>query len=154
MSELRRRQRRAIERGERPDLLIVYFRTWQGEIMQELRRTILAEATAQAGKPVTAPEGCSLADLLAHVAHELEADVMVLLGGVSIFGGSGTMLGVVLAIFTVLNIRNGLGLANVDGIIQTGVIGALLIASVLVPNLAQRLALRSSRTRAPAEASP
>jgi hypothetical protein len=79
MSELRRRQRRAIERGERPDLLIVYFRTWQGEIMQELRRTILAEATAQAGKPVTAPEGCSLADLLAHVAHELEADVMVLL---------------------------------------------------------------------------
>jgi rhamnose transport system permease protein len=85
---------------------------------------------------------------------ELDIITMVLLGGVSIFGGSGTMLGVVLAIFTVLNIRNGLGLANVDGIIQTGVIGALLIASVLVPNLAQRLALRSSRTRAPAEASP
>jgi rhamnose transport system permease protein len=85
---------------------------------------------------------------------ELDIITMVLLGGVSIFGGSGTMLGVVLAIFTVLNIRNGLGLANVDGIIQTGVIGALLIASVLVPNLAQRLALRSSRTRTPAEASP
>ena len=69
---------------------------------------------------------------------ELDIITMVLLGGVSIFGGSGSMLGVVLAIFTVLNIRNGLGLANVDGIIQTGVIGLLLIGSVLIPNLAQR----------------
>jgi rhamnose transport system permease protein len=67
---------------------------------------------------------------------------MVLLGGVSIFGGSGTMLGVALSMFTVLNIRNGLGLANVDGIIQTGVVGLLLIGSVLVPNLAHRIRLR------------
>jgi rhamnose transport system permease protein len=66
---------------------------------------------------------------------ELDIITMVLLGGVSIFGGSGSMLGVVLAIFTVLNIRNGLGLANVDGIIQTGVVGILLIGSVLIPNL-------------------
>jgi rhamnose transport system permease protein len=73
---------------------------------------------------------------------ELDIITMVLLGGVSIFGGSGSMLGVALAIFTVLNIRNGLGLANVDGIIQTGVIGLLLIGSVLIPNLAQRLRLR------------
>ena len=70
---------------------------------------------------------------------ELDIITMVLLGGVSIFGGSGSMLGVVLALFTVLNIRNGLGLANVDGIIQSGVIGVLLIGSVLIPNLAQRL---------------
>lgn len=70
---------------------------------------------------------------------ELDIITMVLLGGVSIFGGSGSMLGVTLAIFTVLNIRNGLGLANVDGIVQTGVIGLLLIGSVLLPNLARRL---------------
>lgn len=73
---------------------------------------------------------------------ELDIITMVLLGGVSIFGGSGSMLGVALAIFTVLNIRNGLGLANVDGIVQTGVIGLLLIGSVLLPNLAQQLRLR------------
>lgn len=71
--------------------------------------------------------------------YELDIITMVLLGGVSIFGGSGSMLGVALALFTVLNIRNGLGLANVDGIIQTGVVGLLLIGSVLVPNLAQRI---------------
>ena len=70
---------------------------------------------------------------------ELDIITMVLLGGVSIFGGSGSMLGVALSIFTVLNIRNGLGLANVDGIVQTGVIGLLLIGSVLIPNLARRL---------------
>ena len=39
---------------------------------------------------------------------ELDIITMVLLGGVSIFGGVGSMLGVALAIFAVLNIRNGL----------------------------------------------
>ncbi|HVR80369.1 MAG TPA: ABC transporter permease [Acidimicrobiia bacterium] len=85
---------------------------------------------------------------------ELDIITMVLLGGVSIFGGSGSMLGVALAIFTVLNIRNGLGLANVDGIIQTGAIGLLLIGSVLVPNLARRLSFGSSRTQTTASAPP
>jgi rhamnose transport system permease protein len=85
---------------------------------------------------------------------ELDIITMVLLGGVSIFGGSGTMFGVALAVFTVLNIRNGLGLANVDGIIQTGVIGVLLIASVLLPNLARRLGQVSARRRATAQAPP
>jgi rhamnose transport system permease protein len=69
---------------------------------------------------------------------ELDIITMVLLGGVSIYGGSGTMFGVALAIFTVLNIRNGLGLANVDGILQTGVVGVLLIGSVLVTNLLRK----------------
>lgn len=88
------------------------------------------------------------------VTFELDIITMVLLGGVSIFGGSGSMLGVALAIFTVLNIRNGLGLANVDGTIQTGVVGLLLIGSVLVPNLAERFRERSPRRRATAHAPP
>lgn len=66
---------------------------------------------------------------------ELDIITMVLLGGVSIFGGRGTMIGVILAILVILNLRNGLGLANVTGNTQTGVIGVLLILSVLVPNL-------------------
>jgi rhamnose transport system permease protein len=65
---------------------------------------------------------------------------MVLLGGVSIFGGSGTIVGVALSILIVLNIRNGLGLANIDQNTQTGVIGVLLILSVLVPSLVARVA--------------
>ena len=66
---------------------------------------------------------------------ELDIITMVLLGGVSIFGGKGSMTGVFLSILIILNLRNGMGLMNLTGHIQTGVIGTLLIASVLLPNL-------------------
>jgi rhamnose transport system permease protein len=65
---------------------------------------------------------------------ELDIITMVLLGGVSIFGGSGTLVGVGLAILIILNLRNGMSLINVTGNSQTLVIGVLLILSVLVPN--------------------
>ena len=65
---------------------------------------------------------------------ELDIITMVLLGGVSIFGGAGTMTGVALAVLIVLNLRNGLGLANVEANTQTGWIGVILIASVLARN--------------------
>jgi rhamnose transport system permease protein len=66
---------------------------------------------------------------------ELDIITMVLLGGVSIFGGSGTLVGTLLAILIVLNLRNGMALLNITGHIQTGVVGLLLIASVLVPRV-------------------
>lgn len=65
---------------------------------------------------------------------ELDIITMVLLGGVSIFGGSGTLTGVVLSILIILNLRNGLSLVNISGNTQTGIIGLLLILSVLLPN--------------------
>ena len=68
---------------------------------------------------------------------ELDIITIVLLGGVSIFGGSGSLLGVGLSIFLILNLRNGMGLANITGNTQTSVIGALLIFSVLAPNVVQ-----------------
>ena len=74
---------------------------------------------------------------------ELDIITMVLLGGVSIFGGSGTLTGVGLAILIVLSLRNGMALLNVTGHIQTGVVGLLLIASVLVPRLGARLSGRT-----------
>jgi rhamnose transport system permease protein len=70
---------------------------------------------------------------------ELDIITVVLLGGVSIFGGSGSMLGVALSTLLVLNLRNGLGLAGVTGQTQTGYIGVLLILSVLVPNVYGRV---------------
>jgi rhamnose transport system permease protein len=83
---------------------------------------------------------------------ELDIITMVLLGGVSIFGGSGTITGVALSILIILNLRNGMSLANITGNTQTGVIGALLILSVLVPNLignARGLRSRMRRANAP-----
>jgi rhamnose transport system permease protein len=70
---------------------------------------------------------------------ELDIITIVLLGGVSIFGGSGNLVGVGLSIFVILNLRNGMGLANITGNTQTSVIGALLILSVLAPNMAQTI---------------
>ncbi len=69
------------------------------------------------------------------VANGFELDIitMVLLGGVSIFGGAGTMSGTILAILIVLALRNGMALQNITGHIQTGVLGVLLILSVMVP---------------------
>ena len=61
----------------------------------------------------------------------------VVLGGVDIFGGSGSMLGVLLALFLVAELRNGMQLANVGGATQDMVIGALLIGAILAGNLAR-----------------
>jgi rhamnose transport system permease protein len=57
----------------------------------------------------------------------------VVLGGVDINGGRGGILGVVLALFLLGTMRNGMGLANIAGPTQTIVLGALLIAGVLRP---------------------
>jgi rhamnose transport system permease protein len=56
------------------------------------------------------------------------------LGGVDIFGGSGSMLGVLLALVLVAELRNGMQLANVSGATQDMVIGGLLIAAILAGN--------------------
>jgi len=79
---------------------------------------------------------------------ELDIITMVLLGGVSIFGGSGSLWGVLLSVLIILNLRNGMGLANLSGHVQTGVIGVLLILSVLAPNLASSVRANWNRHRA------
>ena len=68
---------------------------------------------------------------------ELDVITTVLLGGVSIFGGKGNMVGVGLSLLLILNLRNGMGLADITGNTQNYVIGGLLILSVLVPNIYQ-----------------
>jgi len=85
---------------------------------------------------------------------ELDIITIVLLGGVSIFGGSGTMIGVLLSTVLVLNIRNGMVLGGITGNTQTGVIGLLLILSVLLPNVAVELRGRWRRRTAEPGAPP
>jgi rhamnose transport system permease protein len=64
----------------------------------------------------------------------------VVLGGVDINGGRGTLGGVVLALLLLGTIRNGMGLANIGGPTQTVVLGTLLVAGVLHPAAAAALA--------------
>ena len=66
---------------------------------------------------------------------ELEIVTMVVLGGVSILGGSGTIPGVVIAAFVMGLVTFGLGLLNVPGIVMSIVIGALLIGVIALPRL-------------------
>lgn len=66
---------------------------------------------------------------------ELEVVTMVVLGGINILGGSGTIPGVVIAAFVMGLVTFGLGLLNVPGIVMSIVIGALLIGVIALPRL-------------------
>lgn len=79
-----------------------------------------------------------------NIAAGLELDVItaVVLGGVDIFGGQGSILGVVLALFLMGIVRFGMSLKNVPGQIQGTLIGVLLIVAILLPQLLRRLAPR------------
>jgi rhamnose transport system permease protein len=64
------------------------------------------------------------------------------------------MIGVLLSTYLVLNLRNGLIIAGVTGNTQTGIIGLLLILSVLIPNLAGRVRERLRRRTDPSMRAP
>ena len=66
---------------------------------------------------------------------ELEVVTMVVLGGVSILGGAGSIPGVVIAAFVMGLVTFGLGLLNVPGIVMSIFIGLMLIAVIALPRL-------------------
>ncbi len=76
----------------------------------------------------------------------------VVLGGVDIFGGSGSMPGVLLALILIAVLRNGMQLANLGGATQDIVIGALLVGAILAGNLLRAVqggGLALTRVRGP-----
>lgn len=109
---------------------------YSGINVQRVKATIFILSgliSAVAGMLFAARLGAVRGD--AALGFELDIITIVLLGGVSIFGGKGTMVGTLLAILIVLNLRNGMALSNITGHIQTGVLGILLILSVMVPTI-------------------
>ncbi len=64
---------------------------------------------------------------------ELEIISLVILGGVSVWGGKGSIVGVVLAALVFGLVTFGLGLMNIPGIVMSIFTGALLILVVAVP---------------------
>ena len=72
---------------------------------------------------------------------------VVLLGGVNIFGGSGTIPGVALAVIAVAVMQNALRLASVTVEVQSIALGLLLILSVVIPNFAHRAKSAIDRVR-------
>jgi len=65
----------------------------------------------------------------------LDIVTVVVLGGVDIFGGVGSMAGVLLSFVLVSELRNAMATANVAGDRQDIVIGGLLLTAIVVGNL-------------------
>jgi rhamnose transport system permease protein len=79
------------------------------------------------------------------VGFELGVVAAVLLGGVSIFGGRGGLVGVLAAVALLATLRNALQLAYVPANTLTIITGSLLIISVVAPNVVTRLHERQQR---------
>jgi len=85
---------------------------------------------------------------------ELAVVAAVLLGGVSIFGGRGTLGGVVAAVFLLGGVRSALILNDVSNDILNVVTGLLLIVSVIAPNASAAIGRAVGRRRAATPATP
>jgi len=79
----------------------------------------------------------------------LDVVTAVLLGGVNIFGGEGTIAGVVLSVFVIGVLRNALTLADITPDTQAIAVGGLLIVSVAGPNVVRRIRAAWARGRTP-----
>ena len=66
------------------------------------------------------------------IGLELPVITAVVLGGVNIFGGAGTMIGVLIALLVLAFVQNALGLAGVTPEEQQIVTGAVLIVTLIV----------------------
>jgi len=87
----------------------------------------------------------------ADAATGLELDVIaaVVFGGTSIFGGRGTILGTTLGVVIIQLLKNGLQLSGVRGEGTVILIGLVLIASILLNQLLEKVALAARRSVKP-----
>ena len=64
---------------------------------------------------------------------ELDAVTIVILGGVAIEGGRGSVVGTLLASVLLGSFTFGLGMLNVSGIVMSMIVGALLVVAMVIP---------------------
>ncbi len=88
--------------------------------------------------------GANLGSIKSNMADgfDLEAISMCVLGGISTAGGTGSMIGAVLAIFIIGLLRYGLGLINVSGQNIRIILGAMLICVVMYPTIRDAIKYR------------
>jgi fructose transport system permease protein len=80
----------------------------------------------------------NVGDPQAGVTDNLDSITAVVIGGVSLFGGRGSVIGALIGALIVGVIRNGLQLIGVDSIYQVLITGVLVILAVSVDQLARR----------------
>jgi ribose transport system permease protein len=74
----------------------------------------------------------------AGIMYELDAIAATVIGGTSLFGGEGTLLGALIGALIMGVLRNGLNLLNVSSFVQQFVIGVVIIAAVLIDTALKR----------------
>jgi ribose transport system permease protein len=70
--------------------------------------------------------------------YELYVIAAVVVGGTSLSGGEGRMLGTLVGAFTIAVIQNGMNLTNVESYTQKVVLGLVILAAVLLDTLRHR----------------
>lgn len=73
----------------------------------------------------------------AGTGYELTAIAAVVLGGASIFGGRGTVLGTVLGLFAIVILQNGLRLSGQPAELAGVLTGVLLVATIILDRLSR-----------------
>jgi len=77
-----------------------------------------------------------------HATDNLQAIAAVVLGGTSLFGGIGTMLGTVVGVFIPAVLQNGFVIVGVEPFWRDVAVGAVLIAAVYLDQLRRRTQYR------------
>jgi len=78
------------------------------------------------------------ADPLMGNAWELDAIAAVVIGGASLFGGRGSVIGTLIGVLIMVMIRNGLNLMGVSPFWQGSAIGSIIIVALLVESIVSR----------------
>jgi ribose transport system permease protein len=81
-------------------------------------------------------------DPLAGTGLELDSIAAVVIGGASLFGGRGSIIGTLFGVFIMVFIRNGLNLLGVSPYWQGTAIGSIIIAAVLLERIVSSRARR------------
>ena len=119
--------------------------TYSGVPVNRIKITIFTVSgfmSALAGLILAAQYGSTRPDI--GTGLELAVITAVVLGGVDINGGIGSMISVVLSLILIGLIRFGMGLVNIQGQVQGIVIGLLLIVSILLPSLIGQISTRAA----------
>ena len=132
---------------------VVLHRTWIGRQIYAIGRNTGAARYSGLSGLIAALAGIILTSRLSSARADAGAGMtltvvtVVLLGGVNIFGGSGTIPGVALAVIAVAVMQNALRLASVTVEVQSIALGLLLILSVVIPNFAHQAKSAIDRVR-------
>jgi ribose transport system permease protein len=95
---------------------------------------VIAGALSAVAAVVSAAQITSI-DPLAGTSLELDAIAAVVIGGASLYGGRGSIMGTLIGVSIMVMIHNGLNLLGVSPFWQGSAIGTIIIAAVLIERL-------------------